>query len=251
MNVAMVRVGIDMSSNTGGIYGPLLKDNTFEFIPIIDKDYHLDERTYGNTSGRYNRPFVEYFPPRRQAAMTDQPMHVDPEFETFTYGDCPHPKTRRNPKCGLRRLQKDDVLIFYCGLEKWPFPGDRALYLIGHFEVEIAGLAMCLELDGVDVNEVFAQNFHVRHPAVYEYEREHLVLVKGSCFRPRASRLLKQAVKISEEGKNRAGRRQLVLSREMQQVFGNFHGNICIQRGLHWVDEDHVDSAAKFVRSLD
>jgi hypothetical protein len=212
MKVAMLRVGIDLSSDTGGIYGPLFEDNTFKFIPIIDKDC-VDERTYGNY-----RNLVEHFPPGRQNKMRNQSMHVDPEFETFTYGDCPRPISSRNPKRSLRNLKKDDMLIFYCGLEKRHIPGDRALYLVGYFEVKIAGLAADLKLQDVNVMNVFSQNFHVRHQTVYEKEKEHLVLVKGT----RSSRLLNQAVKISEEGNDRRGRRILVLSSRMQQVFGNF-----------------------------
>lgn len=96
MKVAMLRVGIDTGS--GGIHGPLFQDGSFEYIPIPD-GRRDDERTYGNTVGRRGAPLVEYFPARRRSAMANQPIHFDPEFATFTYGD-PTP-----PKAGLRRLE--------------------------------------------------------------------------------------------------------------------------------------------------
>src|SRR5437868_5489971 len=110
MKMALLRVGID--SGSGGIQGPLFADGSFEFVPIPDNSgYGL--RTYGNTQGTKGKPLVMYFPQKRQAAMHGQAMHVDPEFETFTYGD-PTP-----PKAGLRDLATGDILVFYAGLQGW------------------------------------------------------------------------------------------------------------------------------------
>jgi len=108
MNVVLLRVGID--SGAGGMQGPLFKDDKFEFVYIPDEN-NKDERTYGSYRGKHGRKLIEYFPERRQPKMKDQSMHVDPEFETFTYGD----PTRL--KSGLRHLKRGDLLIFYCGLE--------------------------------------------------------------------------------------------------------------------------------------
>jgi len=169
VNVVLVRVGID--SGSGGIQGPLLADGGFEFIPIPD-GHSLAGETYGNTTGRHGRRLVECFPPRMQARMADVPMHTDPEWQSFSYGD-PTP-----PKAVLRRLQPGDLLVFYCGLQGWDFPSDPALYLVGYFEVERAGLAP--EFSPSELQTLFAQNFHVRHKALFRQQRETLVLVKGS-----------------------------------------------------------------------
>jgi len=92
----------------GGISGPVLADGGFEFVPIPD-NRRLDERTYGNTRGRFGRPLVEYFPERRRVQQSAQSMHVDPEFETFTYGDPTRPKQR------LRELQAGDLSFSMLG----------------------------------------------------------------------------------------------------------------------------------------
>src|SRR6266567_3607710 len=89
MNVVLLRVGID--TGCGGIHSPLFRDGTFEFVPIPDSR-GLDERTYGNSKGRLGRTFVEYFSKRNQVHASLQSMHVDPEFESFTYGDPTPPK---------------------------------------------------------------------------------------------------------------------------------------------------------------
>lgn len=237
MKVAMLRVGIDTGS--GGIHGPLFRDGSFEYIPIPD-GRRDDERTYGNTAGRRGQNLVEYFPERRRLAMSSQPIHFDPEFETFTYGD-PTP-----PKAGLRHLEAGDLLVFYCGLEGWDFLSEPALYLMAYFEVERAGLAG--SLSAAETRRLFGSNFHVRHQSVFERQRAELVLVRGSG----ASRLLHKAVRISEMGRDRAGKPLKVLSPEMQKVFGSFGGKLSFQRSpTRWVDPDHVDRGAAFVRSLD
>lgn len=63
MKIALLRVGIDTGS--GGIHGPLFQDGSFEYIPIPD-GLNQDNRTYGNTVGRYGKRLVEYFPGKRR-----------------------------------------------------------------------------------------------------------------------------------------------------------------------------------------
>lgn len=101
MNVVLVRVGID--TGCGGIHSPIFSNGEFEFVPIPDS-HSVDERTYGNAKGRAGRAFVEYFPDRKRDSMRSQSMHVDPEFETFTYGD-PTP-----PKRNLSQLQPGEAV---------------------------------------------------------------------------------------------------------------------------------------------
>jgi hypothetical protein len=237
MKVAMLRIGIDTGS--GGIHGPLFQDGSFEYIPIPDGRGD-DERTYGNTTGVRGAKLVEYFPLRRQSAMRSKSIHFDPEFSTFTYGD-PTP-----PKAGLRHLETGDLLIFYCGLEGRDFPSEPALYLVGYFEVQAAGRAA--DWGDEETRRLFQDNFHVRHPNVFERQKAELVLVKGS----ERSRLLRHAVRISVMGQDRSGKPLKVLSPEMQQIFGSFDGKLSFQRSpTRWVNPDHVTRAADFIRSLD
>ncbi len=237
MKVVLLRVGVDMGA--GGMYGPLCADGSFEFIPIPD-GHKLDERTYGNTHGRHGKPLVEYFPRAKQQLMANQPMHVDPEFETYTYGD----PTRL--KSGLRDLEPGDMLAFYAGLKGWDFQSEPALYLVGYFEVAVAGKGT--EFSDEQLQNLFGQNFHVRHPAVFADQRDRLVLVKGS----EESRLLKRARRISTLGQDKAGKPLKVLSAEMQEVFGSFGGQGSLQRSPpRWVPADFSNRAATFLRSLE
>ncbi len=235
----MLRIGID--SGSGGMQGPLFRDGSFEYIPIPDRfgGTGVDERAYGNTTGVKGRQLVEYFPESRRAAMAAQPIHFDPEFTTYTYGD-PTP-----PKAGLRRLERGDLLILYCGLEGWDIASAPALYLMGYFEVEAAGTAA--DFGDQETRRLFPHNFHVRHPPVFAQQRRELVLIKGS----EQSRLLTKAVRISETGQDRAGQPLKVLSPDMQKVFGTFGGRLSFQRSpTRWVDPAYVPRAVAFMRSL-
>ena len=237
MKVVLLRVAIDTGS--GGIHGPLFPDGSFEYVPIPD-GFGIDERTYGNTIGRCGKRLVEYFPPARHARMSSQSIHFDPEFATYTYGD---PSV---PKGTLRYLEPGDMLIFYCGLQGWGFDSDPALYLLGYFEVQAA--ARAIEFSRVQLDSLFGENFHVRHPEVFASQRERLVLVKGGP----GSRLLTRAVRISDVGRTYSGKPLKVLSSEMQAIFGGFDGRIGIQRSsLRWVHPDSVERAAELLRSIE
>jgi hypothetical protein len=236
MNVVLLRIGID--TGAGGIHGPLFANGTFEYIPIPDGQA-VDERTYGNLAGRHRRKLIDYFPVARRDRMANQSIHVDPEFESFTYGD---PTT---PKAGLRHLQPGDLLVFYCGLQGWDFECDPALYLMGYFEVERAGRAT--EFTKTELERLFSGNFHVRHRRVFAQQRDSLVLVKGT----RSSRLLHKAIRLSSEGKDCNGKPLKILSPAMREVFGSFGGKVSIQRSPpRWVEADFTAKAAGFVKSL-
>jgi hypothetical protein len=236
MKVALLRVGVD--SGCGGMQGPLFRNGSFEFIPIPDTRL-LDHRTYGNISGSSGRPLVEFFPPGRQKRMASRPMHVDPEFQTFTYGD-PTP-----PKRGLRHLQEGDLLVFYAGLEGFDFTSPPALYFIGYFEVEAAGLATSFSAS--QLKKYFAKNFHAMHTNLFQQQKNDLVLVKGS----ERSRLYQRAHLLSVTTKL-AGKPPLkVLSAPMRKIFGNFGGRFSFQRSpTRWVEPAFVTMAAAYVRSL-
>jgi len=236
MKMAMVRVGIDTGS--GRMHGPLFRDGSFEFIPIPD-GLGLDERTYGTLVGKHGKKHVEYFPSSRRAKMQNQSAHVDPEFETFTYGD------PTSPKAGLRHLEPGDMLVFYCGLEGWGFERAPRLYIAAYFEIQAAGLVAQFSDD--EIARLFGKNYHVRHPQVFREQKDRLVLIKGSA----RSRLLQKAELMSEIGKDKAGHPLQILSREKQTIFGNFEGKLRFQRSpTRWVDAEHVERAASFVKSL-
>jgi hypothetical protein len=178
--------------------------------------------------------------------MAEQHVHVDPEWETFTYGD-PTP-----PKRSLRNLKPGDLLVFYCGLQEWDAESGwnhdhrPALYLAGYFEVALAGMAGDFEKRLLAAE--FGRNFHVRYPPVFKQQRDSLVLVKGGP----GSRLFSKAHQISAEGRDRAGKPLKVLSPKIQKIFGDFGGHISIQRSPpRCVEAGFVDRAIVFLKELE
>lgn len=241
--VVLLRVGID--SGCGGIQGPLFKDNSFDFVCIPDNK-RVTKHTYGTLVGKEGRRVVDYFPESRRKMMATQHIHLDPEFETFTYGD---PTT---PKRSLRNLNSGDYLVFYCGLQKWDsacgWDSDHrpALYLAGYFEVTLAGMAT--DFDTKTLRNQFGKNVHVQHRTVFQKQKNVLVLVKGGP----GSRLFRKAHQISSEGKDRAGKPLKVLSPSMRKVFGAFGGHVSIQRSPpRWVEPGFVEKAIMFVTGLE
>lgn len=239
MQVVLLRVGID--AGAGEMQGPLFDDGSFELLPIPDRFHKLGENTatYGNTKCRSGRLLIDYFSEKVRADYRNVPIHLDPEFETFTYGD-----PTRGAKRGLRNLEKGDLLVFYAGLEPWPQTGEKNLYIIGYFNVCWAGLAT--ELSDAELNARFHNNFHVRHQDALEDQRNRLVLVQGD----QSSKLLRKATQISVMGKDKAGKPLKVLSPEAHTWFSDFGGRISIQRSSpRWVPASHVARAADFVYS--
>jgi hypothetical protein len=234
MNVVLLRVGID--SGSGGMQGPLFADGSFELIPIPDNKGHGP--IYGTALGVKGMPLSRYFSAPRQGLIATRSMHLDPEFETFTYGD------PTSPKASLRKLKPGDVLVFYAGLEGWDHNSSAALYIVGYFVVEWAGVA------GTAPEEEIRKcggNFHVKYEQVYQEQRNRLVLVRGGA----GSRLLTKAHCISSLSKDRAGNPLKIISPEAQSIFGDFGGRISLQRSPpRWVVPQFVKRAQAFVEGL-
>lgn len=237
MKIALLRVGID--SGSGGIQGPLFRDNSFEYIPIPDSSGE-DPRRYGNTEGRHGQKLIAYFPPGKQDKRRNCSIHFDPEFKTFTYGD-PH-----RAKWKFCEFKKGDLLVFYAGLQGWGGQASPpALYIIGYFVVSKAVRA-CNFTD-TEIRREFGNNAHVCNHQRYKRDKPNLVIVKGG----KDSRLLKKAVKISTMGVNRVGKPIKVLSPEMRWIFGDWNGRVAIERNsTRWIKPEYLSTAANFILRL-
>jgi hypothetical protein len=237
LQVVLLRVGIDTGS--GGMLGPIFDNGTFEFIPIVGSRDCFG-RTYGNTMGRHGRKLIDYFLGKRKVKMQNAPLHFDPEFKSYTYGD----PTR--PKQSLKKLKRGDLLVLYAGLKGWDCKTPPGLYIVGYFVVKDAGIYNDLKRDGR--LKPFAKNWHILN----EHEKDsfdRLILVNGG----KGSRLLEKAVKISadEKASDRGGYPVFVLDPKMQKHFGNFTELNAIQRSTpRWVKPEFCDKAAAFITEL-
>ena len=204
MKALLLRVGIDKGS--GGTYGPIFDDGSFEFVPIPETYRSCTATTYGERIGRRGKPLSAYVPP----ALRHVPMHDDPEFETCTYGD---PSVKRRY---LLELSKEDLLVFYAGLK--PFNHDNpdypeALYFVGYFTID-----QVIDFNWLSASEraVYRQRYPYNAHIKRGYAFENLVIVVGS----KDSRLLNNALLISEKKPDKSARPTFALSAEMEDMLG-------------------------------
>lgn len=204
MKAMLLRVGID--KGCGGILAPIFEDGTFEYIPIPEEDPDSAEtRTYNNTFGRYGNQFSHYVPNK----IKNKKMHFDPEFETFTYGDI------KSKGKFLRKLDKNDLLVFYAGLT--PYENDEypdGLYIIGYFQVkEVVDFNQLSEEVTLKYFNLFSNNAHIKRKKCCE----DLIIISGNT---KHSKLLKIPILISEPKLNIAGRFYHAVSPKMEEKLG-------------------------------
>jgi hypothetical protein len=203
MKAMLLRVGVD--KGTDGALGPIFEDGTFEYIPMSENFQSKEQRTYASTIGSHGRPLSTYLPGK----IDNRVIHFDPEFETFTYGD---PTVKRKY---LLKLQKEDLLVFYAGLT--PFRNDKykeALYLIGYFTVEnVVDFNQLSEYEMGKYYLLYSNNAHLKR---MDYP-EDLVIIAGSRVN---SRLLDNAILISQTKYDKKGKAYNAVSKEMEVSLG-------------------------------
>lgn len=170
----MMILGLNVGSNAGMVNGRGWVSPTsgeFVYLPIPETEpLAQDAPTYRELGFH-------------QVAEPDLPVHLDPEFQTFTYGH-----KRRFGDARLWKLQQGDLLFFYATLDVLPDNESWGVYVIGYFEVEEVvdvrkmGRKDLIRLPG------FARNAHLkqRMPVVS-------LLVRGGP----GSRLFQRALRLS------------------------------------------------------
>lgn len=140
MKALLVRVGIDCTPVSGGWRAPVnLKTNEFAYVPILECAERQIEL-------KYRRSYEEFFEPCKRlgkclpSEFTSKTPHLDPDFSKLTYGDIdavddvkPICSGKNNHKGKpLLDLQKDDLLVFYAGLDpgRWKNPKIELVYAI-------------------------------------------------------------------------------------------------------------------------
>lgn len=204
MKAMFLRVGID--KGTDGCLSPIFEDLSFEYIPLSETEINLKEKqTFSQYMGRKGKLLSEYLPQK----VRDIPMHLDPEFETFTYGD------KGTKAKWLLKLNPGDFLVFYAGLTPFGTQSvDDALYIIGYFKVsEIINFNEF----SVDKKEKYSLKYINNAHLKRHNDLEGLVIVKGY---ENQSELLNKAILISEFRLNKISRRYHVVSKKMENLLG-------------------------------
>ncbi|MEF8784422.1 MAG: hypothetical protein V5A45_00705 [Haloarculaceae archaeon] len=153
-------INVGANTNEPGFRGPVWPDGSFEYIPIPETEPAVDPPTYGDLADHLTTTIPD--------ALSDQPVHLDPEFpeypccERYTYGD------DHGIKAGpLSELTAGDYVIFYATLSvresaEW-LPPEWGAFCIGQFRLAQDPLTgeeyAALDADG---RAPFANNAHVR-----------------------------------------------------------------------------------------
>lgn len=185
MKALLLRVGIDKGY---GALSPVFSDMTYEYIPIYlrnKKEIEQNEkRTYSTLKGSRNKYLSEYL----QSKHRDKIVHLDPEFDTFTYGD---PSIIK--RAALLKLEKKDLLIFYLGGKKQinKSLSEIGCFLFGFFEIDfVVNWNETSEKEKKEIEKKFRNNAHI----ISSKSKNNLVMVKGNSN----SKLLKNCIQISQ-----------------------------------------------------
>lgn len=159
MKAILVRIGVDQTF--GAWNAPVDAHGRFVYVPIPEKRgtlFHPGlERRYGELL-----PALECFCSERRRdlirdlrfprVLLQYAMHLDPDFDTLTYGD---DGARRG--AGIRDMHEGDLLVFYGGLRPIHDCEHRLIYaLLGMYVVEEVLPATSLPADR------WHENAHVR-----------------------------------------------------------------------------------------
>lgn len=204
--IVLLRVGVDKGKFGGGQHSPLLNGgDTYAFLPIPESavpkrksDSYTDIHPWGDV-----REYME------SPALQQAPVHNDPEFRTFTYGDLPS-----RAKAGLFKLKAGDVVAFYAGFDAWGrngWTGRPQLCLFSY---------MLLEQDALRASDakaselkLFRNNAHMKRVS-FRQESLRLVLLKGD---PNRSRVFRRAIPLTNTAPQRGHQ---YISRVMSHRLG-------------------------------
>ena len=178
---------VNVGANAAHPYAsPLFDDGTFELLPILDPDARGPHLVYFRDLRSYYHPhqdLLQYVPQR----LRDTPVHHDPEFETFTYGD----NCDTSPRAaGLRRVEPGDYLLFLARLVHHRTK-EAGFYLVGYLEMERIFASLKGRLPDKVVARI-GRNAHVRRAEGMSKGCDGFWVFAGS----RRSRRLERAVPL-------------------------------------------------------
>ena len=223
----LLMVGAD--TGNAGARSPIFADGSFEYIPITEDYPSTERRTYSTIIGRKGKPLADYLP----FSVRNKPVHYDPEYETFTYGD---PTIKREY---LLELEPGDLLVFFSPME--PNQNSKyedGRYITGYFTIkEIAKASHERE---ADMRAKYPNNSHCKR---IEWDRQ-LIIAVGD---PDKCKLLDKAIKISEKTTNSANQLDYVLTDSICKLLGLVKKSIKRSATKLFVDDKHLQNLKKML----
>ncbi|MGB3016953.1 MAG: hypothetical protein WBC65_04035 [Ignavibacteria bacterium] len=196
MKAILLPVGID--SNYGTL-SPVHYDNSFSYIPIYYKEIEKErkeKRTYKSLDLSHAVP----------DKLVKKKVHLDPEFESFTYGDQGNQKSK-----ALLKLNKGDLLVFYFEGRRQSDPHETGCFIFAYFVVKyVVEWNNLSSVDRKKYEKVLKNNAHFRSSK----PKDNLVIVKGYS----KSKLFKKCIPITVQKEN--AKNPYCTSPEMQKFLG-------------------------------
>lgn len=198
MKAILLCVGIDSSY---GALSPVWSDKSFRYIPIYYKDKTGKERKEKRT---YKSLDLHYLVPDK---IVKKKVHLDPEFESFTYGDQGNQKSK-----ALLKLNKGDLLVFYFEGRRQSDPHETGCFIFAYFVVKyIVEWNNLSSVDRKKYEKVLKNNAHFRSSK----SKDNLVIVKGNS----KSKLLKKCIPITVQN-DKSKNPPYFTSPEIQKFLG-------------------------------
>jgi len=179
-----VLINVGSSSRDPNGRGRIFNDSSFEYLPIPE-----GSQTRGKVPTYRDLGFTD-------VTFPELPVHLDPEFKTYTYG---HVRRGFGDITNLLRLEEGNTLFFFATLQQERY---WSTYIIGHFKIE--NIYDCRQLSTQEIlsfkSRGFASNSHLKrvNPSVD-------LLIKGG----KGSKLLRRAFPLAEKQDHLALRNSL------------------------------------------
>ena len=139
-----------------GVVGPVFQDMSFEYLPI-NNIFGIEKRTYRDFAARnseYGQTLADFVP----SNIAVLPVHFDPEFDLYTYGQHGGDYARVQ---ALTKLKQGDILFFFASLAPYDPSvyerrddslrkhqlGKKNKYIIGFFTVQGVAQVYVLKSD--------------------------------------------------------------------------------------------------------
>ncbi|MBS1515470.1 MAG: hypothetical protein JSS63_10575 [Bacteroidetes bacterium] len=238
MKALLLRVGIDSGY---GSLSPVFEDFSYEYIPIYYKNKKEPEtkekRTYFDikcfSKKAENKSISSYVPLQIQNKV----IHLDPEFDTFTYGDPTMIK-----RLALLKLKENDLLVFYLGgvqINNQSQP-EKGVYIFGYFTVR--KIYDWNNLNTKEKKELTEKSLYNNAHLRSSKSQQNLVIVEGD---HKKSKQLQHCIKISSI--NTKGKNPPYLASEKMKNLLNIRDSIVRSVPLWIQDEPYISNLKKLL----
>jgi len=175
-----VSINVGSSSQNPNGRGPVdPSDFSFEYLPIPEKSETIREVPTYTELEWINQESI---------TVSDIPVHLDPEFETYTYG---HVKRGFGDMKLLRNLNNRDYLFFHSTLSKEENNSEWITAIIGYFEIN--EIVDCTDLSSKEIRDNYESGF--KENAHFKRKNPEVdFLVKGN----KESKLFERAIPLSK-----------------------------------------------------